>query len=412
MVILDHLPEPVRSNCLRIGGWMVLFWLCQPWVFYYCLVRQALWRRVAALTWYFWTMYILADSLRTALGMYYSFNVNLIWWIFALLSVKYVHAVLSPQFASQLGLTNFGRIVLFCYCPATIVFEGGVPEHHQPRHATGTTPPHKKTVPVVNYYWKILYYTCRGVIQAVLMGTIAQAILDYRWYDRFPGWMQNIVAFYQIQLSQGMVSDIAMTAPTWAVVGSLLPQQPQQSGSSFYVVEPSNLPVASTVPRYFWHRWSKSPGFHLRWAIYEPLGGRPTNSTRSSAIWLQWRNTMATFGLNCLLHVAWWGQVSAGTWAWEYMWVLLVAPALGLALDKHVLIPLFQRSNNDKQQPDDDTRRMDTVGRFQRRLLYHGTSLVALQAMAAWFMPYFLKAQGMPESLQDLALLQTGRFSK
>ena len=118
---------------------------------------------------------------------------------------------------------------------------------------------------------------------------------------------------------------------------------------------------------------------------------------------------MATFGLNCLLHVAWWGHVSAGTWAWEYMWVLLVAPALGLALDKHVLIPLFQLSKKDEQ---DDTRPMQTVGWSQRRLLYHGTSVVALQATAAWFMPYFLKAQGMPESLQDLALLQTGRFSK
>ena len=107
---------------------------------------------------------------------------------------------------------------------------------------------------------------------------------------------------------------------------------------------------------------------------------------------------MATFGLNCLLHVAWWGQVSAGTWAWEYRWVLLVAPALGLPLDNHALIPLFQLS---KKYEQDDTCPMQTVGWSQRRLLYHGTSLVALQAMAAWLMPLFLKAQDRPSCKQD-----------
>ena len=85
---------------------MLVFWLVQPVVLATCLLDQPLWKRVTAAVWYGATMYGLADALRTALGEYYSFNVNLLWWVYALISVKYVHAVLSPNFATELGLTT------------------------------------------------------------------------------------------------------------------------------------------------------------------------------------------------------------------------------------------------------------------------------------------------------------------
>ena len=103
-------PHEVISACKPIGLGMIYFWLVQPFVFRYCLVEDTnnvkpkpLWLRITATLRYGVTMYWLADALREALGVYYSSNVNIIWWIYALISVKYLHATLSPTFGSDLG---------------------------------------------------------------------------------------------------------------------------------------------------------------------------------------------------------------------------------------------------------------------------------------------------------------------
>ena len=353
----------------------------------------ALWKRMVAASWYFITMYILAQWLRGTLGEYYSVNVNLIWWFFGLLAIKYVHAVLAPTtFAQTIGLisrsdsttrttttmttsttnagvtttdpaistlSSFYRTVLFCYLPATIIFD---------------QPPSDS-----NSRWRAIGYFFRGIVQLVVMGTVARWIIDWKLDERLPRSMRFVIAFYQIALSQGGIADVVMSSVTRGMLGQTVA-----------IIEPSNVPVLTTSPRYFWHRWSSSAGYHLRKSIYEPLGGRSN----------QWPATIATFGTNCVLHVTWWGYVSEGKLAWNYIPLLLIGPLVALTLDKFVLVPLFKNTSKSSSWSSS----------VSNNALYHGASLVVLQVMASVLSPCFLDAHGFPDNLHDLALVQTGRL--
>ena len=372
---MSSLPPEVLSSCLRIGLGMFVFWLMQPLVFYHCLVTagkanhspKPLWLRGMAALWYGATMYVLADALRTALGEYYSFNVNLIWWIYALTSVKYVHAVLSPTFGNDLGLTTWQRIVLFCYLPATVVFpkDGSGDNKTTTMDASSTPVNHQQPPPQRS----ALFYVGRGLAQLVVMGQVAQFVLDHGWDKQLPTWSHSVLAYNLIMLSQGGFADVAFSATTRAVVGPHV-----------HVVEPSDVPVLATIPRYFWARWSKSAGYHLRRSIYDPLGGRAHR---------QWVSTFCTFGFNCLLHVLWWGYVSAGKLALNYIPLLVTIPMASLALDKFVMVPYVKRYS---------------------LLLYHVVGWLTLQGIAVYGMPYFMDAQGLPTNLHDLCMVQTGQM--
>ena len=347
---MGSLPPEIVEACVPIAIGMALFWLVQPLVFRCFLVHQTLPWRLAAALWYGATMYYLAHALREALGEYYSFNVNLIWWVYALISVKYVHAVLSPTFGAELGLTSWSRIALFCYLPATVIFDSKPSStQQQPGHSA-------------------LFYLARGLVQLVVMGQVAQTVLAYRLDEQLPLWAHSLVAYYQIMLSQGGFADVAFSAPTRMIVGPRV-----------RIEEPSDAPALATVPRYFWARWSKCAGYHLRTAIYERWGGRRN----------QWTATAATFGLNCVLHITWWGYVSAGKLAWNYIPLLFTIPLTNLWLDKYLLVPYVKHYSV---------------------ALYHTIGWLVLQAMVVYAMPHFLDAQGLPKTLHELCLLQSGRL--
>ena len=388
------LPPEVWARVQPLAISMVVFYAMQTVVFRYAALNANFVVRIITFVWFCSTMCYLAIALRSVLGPYYSFNVNLAWWLFALIFAKHVHALLDPQsLIETVGLccppandhhkknegndksttttttltkspptakdVSWVRLFVFCYCPATVLFENS------------TIPPSPSTTKR-----SVIFYVIRGFIQMAVMSQVAQAILTYHLYDKLPLFIQNWMAFYQICLSQGGFSDLFMAAPTQYML--------QQSSFSpnVRVIEPSDAPALSTHPRYFWNRWSKSVGtIHFRHSLYERNGGYAH----------QYWATAVTFGCNTLFHVFFWGPCSTeeGRFAWNYVYVLSLAPAVGLLMDHHVWKPLRTRYG---------------------KAVYVVGNWVTLQVLAALLFNLFLDAQGMPTNLKDLALLQTGRL--
>jgi branched-subunit amino acid transport protein len=357
-------PSEIIQETFRVLQWMLVFYLVQPFVFRATLSDRSLRSRLAGFGWYAATMYLLSLQLRAAVGNYYNFNLTLLWWPHALLTAKYLHAVSDAQFYQHFCFTpeQFLKLAVFCYFPPTIIFT----EEKKQQEENGANTSTQKPTITENTIGHALYIMARGVLQMVLMSFIAFSVLKYDAESQLPWYFCNLIKFYQLALSMGGFADLFFNGPTILFMGR----------SAQRVIFTTNIPALTVHARHFWYRWSTNVGYHLRYALYEPAGGYHN----------QFLAAAYTFGVNALLHALWWGPISADKIAWGYLWVLFVGPLTALWIDKLLL------------------QRLRSGG-----VLLVTARLLTFQTLVACLIDKFLDAQGMPTSLTELALIQTGQ---
>jgi len=386
---------------------MIAFYLVQPWILKFALLHSSLSVRALGFVGFCASMAYLAVELKHRLGIYYKFQVNLIWWLYGLQFSKHVHALVAPEsLINTVGLRNennandkdnkdkrrvaalsWSRLCVLCYCPPTVIFQ-------RPEVTQNSSPPRQ-----VFPYKSATHYSLRGVAQMATMLQIAYGVLHFQLYNYLPLPMQSLLCFYMVCLSQGGFADLFMNAPTRLWIDN---NHPTTNTDKLALVEPSDAPICTTHARYFWARWSKNVGtLHFRCALYQTLGGGYKH---------QYRATALTFGVNCVLHIFFWGPLSTREtkWAWTYLHVLVLAPAVALLLDKQVFQPLLLTRKVKEGKDDDDKKQISATS--VNIFLYRACNWITLQVLAAILFPSFLDAQGMPTNLQELALLQTGQL--
>jgi hypothetical protein len=348
---LADMPAEVWAETHTALLYIFLLYLVQPFVFVSMLLNKPFLRRIAATAWFGLTFYLVTDNFKHAIGDYFHVNMMLAWWPFGILASKYIHALFDPNFQTVFHLSTFTRVALFCYCGPTLIFKR---DKHRALLRSGART-------------KGLGLFLRGVLQIGILHVVASTVLKCNAQEHLPWWMCNILLFYQVALSQGGAADCLFNAPTVFWVGA--------DADVLYMAD---LPVLTTSPRILWHRWSISTGFHFRRAVYEPLGGRNN----------QFVATFCTFAVNCILHVFWWGPIVIDKFAWGFAWVLIIGPMVALFVDKYVLQAAFPKGSS----------------------LYKASSWLLLQVLVALLVEQFFVAQGLPLTLTNFSLLNTGRL--
>jgi len=89
-------------------AYIALFYLVQPLAVHYAVLGQPLLYRLGYFLLFLTVLLHLATHLRACLGEDYSFNINLLWWPFALLVIKLFHTVVDVHFRQTFGLTKIG----------------------------------------------------------------------------------------------------------------------------------------------------------------------------------------------------------------------------------------------------------------------------------------------------------------
>ena len=381
------IPAEILAQATTAALHLLLLFLVQPLVFATMLLdNKPLWRRLVATAWFLATCHWLVVRFRRALGeQHYHLNMMLGFYPLALLVMKYAHALLDPELAAKFRLMSNStirswiRVALFCYVTPTLVFHED-DSSKQKKEESSTTPATttassssmqtgSTSTTKGSSLLKGLGVLARGLIQLALNFGISSLVLHYDAEAHLPWWLCHIVMFYQVALSMGGATDVLFN--WWAV--ALWDHVVER------VILNSNVPALTASPRTLWGRWSTNTGHHFRLAVYDPMGGR---NNRLVA-------TFCTFGVNCLLHVFWWGPLTIGRFAYEYAYVLLVGPLLALVIDTNLLQVVFR---NKESWP------------------YKVSSWLLLQILVALLVPKFFVAQGLPSTLTNLSLLNTGKL--
>jgi len=248
---------------------------------------------------------------------------------YAFLAIKIVHGIADgDEFTKSFGIgSSFPRLAAFTLLPPTVMFDGA----GDISAAEGQRPTNNTMLPwMTNNRVYGVYLVLRGMLQIGIMVALSKLVLLYEDTARsLPYWIQVIGSAYLcVIIPGGGINDIIQNGPTRILVGG-------SNGINVVIIDTSDAPLLTTSPRDFWHRWSKSAGYHLRKAFYEPLGGGQNPVVA----------TAAAFGVNVALHVFWLGPATTGRLGWGYVWMLDVAPVAAVVIERRLLRAAFREES-------------------------------------------------------------------
>lgn len=337
------------------------FWLLQPLIMFSLVVQQPRSKIVVALAIFVLGTKNLADILHSVREP--DADMSVLWTLFALQCVKYVHAVAvgGEELAQQFGLTSFSRVALFTLSVPTLVFFDAP--------VTGSKG---------NSMQLVLRELVIGVLGVAAMVGLCQATLYFQLDTFLPNSVQLIIYMYITALS--------------CEVGTLLYEIPVRllllalrNNNQVMVIPIIDNPILSSSPRDLWRRWTCCAGYHFRKGFYEPLLRKYDKNNRLMA-------TTVPFVVNCLVHIFCWGYWIQGNYYQVQEWVVLLVifPLTTIWIQDNVLGP----------------RGFFGLGSSWASQVFN---YLLMLGSAILIFPVFLQVQLLPTTLRELALKNTGQ---